>query len=78
MSAEAARAVQRCGSCQAPIVWVITARGRPLPLDADPHPKGNVWLDKGHVTIGGNPPPGTTLWKSHFATCPEAGQWRRK
>ena len=42
----------RCASCQAPIVWTITAKGNRAPLDRD--------------------------GVSHFATCPNAADHRRK
>lgn len=78
-----------CRSCRRPVVWttnVIT--GRRMPVDAEPLVGGNV------VLITGNQDPearvlkrdeqsvrearGEELYVSHFSTCPQAKEWRRK
>lgn len=56
----------QCRSCQAEIVWIKTSSGKPMPCD----PKLiTVVTDEG-VTVKGR--------LSHFATCPNAGQHRKK
>jgi len=75
----------KCSSCSAPIVWANTATGKKMPLDAQPHPLGNLVMDEaGNV----GPPdawPGnlgtpdlTKRYRSHFATCPQADRHRKK
>lgn len=79
----------RCTSCGAPIRWVVTKRGRRMPLDPDQNSeRGNVKP----CTVGGE-----TVWAvlagnelasaranheelyvSHFATCPNAAAHRTK
>lgn len=79
-----------CKSCGAPVLWIVTRLGRRMPVDAEPHSKGNILvLDPpngrspiGHV-LGGD-----ALWealhgapervhRSHFSTCPDADKHRK-
>lgn len=74
----------KCRSCGAPILWVVTTLGKRMPLDAEPHPDGNVSL----VPAGAMVLPaelveqgkkiGSKRYRSHFATCPNAAQHRRR
>lgn len=83
----------RCKSCQAPIRWGRTEKGKGVPLDPEPVSDGNLLLDPdaGMVLVGGNPVaelpvrhlrrgedpgPDATRYRSHFATCPDADDWR--
>lgn len=72
-----------CRSCGAAITWTVTSRGKRMPVDAEPHPDGNIRIR--HPLTGGPPqadvvPKGSeaSLHRSHFATCPNAGQHRRR
>jgi hypothetical protein len=76
--------VTRCQSCAARIVWAVTERGKRMPVDADPHPAGNVRLiptaDGGataHVLQKHEAAGGAPLHRSHFTSCPNASDWRR-
>ena len=81
-----------CRSCQAPVVWAITAKtGSKIPLDPHTSPSGTIAvIGTSHVT--GQPlahvftqadlalarAHGTpALFTSHFATCPQADAWRK-
>jgi hypothetical protein len=67
-----------CRSCQAPIRWAPSARtGKPMPLDAAPHPAGTFVITATGVAAysPGSPEP---RYRSHFANCPHAGQHRKK
>lgn len=79
-----------CRSCGARIRWVVTTAGKRIPLDEDPVDGGNVLL---HEAIDGREPIATVVGKSvgpslfgddgpryvsHFATCPDADQHRRR
>ena len=79
--------MSRCKSCDARIRWATTARGESIPLDAEPNPAGNVWLD---VELGEHnerietariadllTPPDATRFMPHHATCPQGKSWRR-
>lgn len=73
-----------CRACGAAIVWARTINDRPIPLDAEPNPAGNVILDgtTAHV-LGGD---GQTIpfelahladadrHMPHHATCTEWGK----
>lgn len=70
-----------CHSCGAPIVWVHTEAGKRMPIDPEPVDGGNLILDRRdgpRVTVAteGNLPP--CGYVSHFATCPQAGKWRKR
>jgi len=66
-----------CKGCNATIEWHKTAAGKPIPLDPDPHPQGNLTFDSRLrvvvAEIGSKP----KMYRSHFATCPKAGEFRR-
>jgi hypothetical protein len=70
-----------CGSCGAAIVWAKTSNDKPMPLDAEPSSDGNIQYAYGRAIYLGteereasNEP----LYVSHFATCPQASQHRRR
>ena len=81
--------VSRCKSpgCNAPILWTVTAKtGKPMPVDETPKPDGEFFLEERgrdlvahhvnskhglHVTIK------TDRFTSHFATCPNAAEFRK-
>jgi len=58
--------VGKCRSCAAAIVWMPTAKGKTMPVDAETVNRGDEMYDasKGHV--------------SHFATCPNAKEHRKQ
>lgn len=73
-------------------MWATSINGKRVPLDAEPDAeKGNLFLaaNKGvgvAIALGGLTPEarvsarrvGVNLYVSHFATCPQAGEWRKK
>lgn len=73
-------AIEHCRSCNAPIVWAKTEKGKPMPVDAEPVADGNIELQAGiaKVVKAGEVLPGTLLYKSHFATCVHAASHRKK
>lgn len=80
-----------CSSCGQLIVWAASATsGKPIPISAKAHPRGNVELEPNpdprepptaHM-LGksdrrvGHPPP-SIRYVSHFADCPNAEQHRK-
>lgn len=69
-----------CASCQAPIFWVRTPKGKSMPLDFTPDPDGNVVIrDRlAHVLKAGELlVQGERRFTSHFATCANAAQHRK-
>lgn len=79
-----------CDSCGADILFANSATtGKPMPIDALPVTDGNIRLEQRARPM----PPlayvcGATLdmladddgtrYKAHFATCPNADEWRRR
>ena len=75
-----------CKSCGAAIVWTVTHKGRPMPVDAEPVENGNVRLrrdgDDLVAEYPGKEHPSLfeddgLRYVSHFSTCPESKQWRK-
>lgn len=75
-----------CSSCGARITWAKTIKGRPIPLDAEPSPRGNVIIDavNGTALVYRDPSAiaprnaNEPRFLSHFATCPNADTHREK
>lgn len=67
-----------CRSCNATIRWERTAAGKPIPLDPEPRPDGNLCIrDDGRVVSDHGFPASAPRYVTHFATCPNANQHRR-
>jgi len=77
---------ERCKSCNAPVIWCATERLKPMPVNFEPEPGGNLAIDQrsdgrmpfARVVDKKHAWGRTDLHKSHFATCPDAGSWRKK
>jgi hypothetical protein len=76
----------KCRSCKAPIAWVLMmGSGKSNPLDPEPSPKGNVVVSKDGQACAVSASEadrlrteeGASLYLSHFATCPQAKQFKR-
>lgn len=59
------RRITRCRSCRARIVWFETPNGKKMPVDAD-----TVEADDDELDLSRH--------QSHFATCPNANQHRKR
>lgn len=77
--------VEDCRSCHNPVIWTKTERGKAMPVDAEPSKDGTVslrWAHDATTVLSTVPKPHLAfgrrdLHKSHFATCKDAGAWRR-
>jgi hypothetical protein len=76
--------VSLCRTCGASIQWVETERGKRMPIDSRPSEQGTIVLRhrfaEPPLAIAGVPPeafPGEPRYTSHFATCPQAADWRK-
>lgn len=69
-----------CRSCGARILWVRTATGKAMPLDALPRADGNVVVEGGQAVLlpRGEHRGGVKHYVSHFATCPQAAIHRKR
>lgn len=65
----------KCNSCGAVIAWARTVTGKASPMEL--HADG-AWI----IDDDGVMRPATFIaakrYRSHFASCPQAPQWRRK
>lgn len=61
----------KCRSCGAPIVWTKTTNGKRMPLDAKPELRMVLDVTTGVANV-------VDAYTSHFATCPDAADHRRK
>lgn len=79
----------RCTSCSAPVEWALTHNFKRMPIDAAPAPDPTnliAWRDTDgeiHVRdrdgIGATDAPSDARYAtSHFATCPNADQFRKR
>jgi hypothetical protein len=73
-----------CGTCGRPIIRAVHERTLgPSVIDAEPTPDGNIALGPGapptyRVLKVADRFGRTDLRVTHFATCPQAGTWRRR
>lgn len=68
----------RCKSCGAEIEWIRTTSGKNMPLDILPIAGGNVEIllnGRGQVV---EPDDNTIRSVSHFVTCPDRDEHRRR
>lgn len=77
-----------CRSCHQRITWLKTPGGKAIPVDEDPTDDGNIVIDVERCQLvarvykdaeaardaGAEEP----RYVSHFVTCPQAGEWRRR
>lgn len=73
----------KCRSCGAAVVWLKTAAGKIMPVDAEPVEDGNMIVFEASrevrsVTEEDKPKFVGRLHKSHFATCVNAAKHRKK
>lgn len=73
-----------CRSCGAPVKWVLTRKGKRMPVDAEPVEGGNIMLER-ETDSSGTPlaayvpsDPGVLRYVSHFATCEFADRHRKR
>ena len=81
--------MSECASCKAPITWTQTRTGKRMPVDAEPSDDGTIRLVLAAprtvpvaevltgVRLSAARDEGAQLFKSHFATCPNASEHRR-
>lgn len=65
-----------CRACGASMIWVRSPKGRAMPVNAEPDPKGELMIIEHTASYAGDAHEGDR-YTSHFATCPEAASFRR-
>ena len=72
-----------CRKCHAGIIWATTTKGASIPIDEEPVQDGNLVLvpQQGRTVLARTPDElldrGRHRYVSHFATCPNAAEFRR-
>lgn len=72
-----------CSACGAPIRWERTEKGKAMPLNQEPDPKGNVILKpyadgmRAHILHKDEADLPGTRFMPHHATCEKVGEFRR-
>lgn len=74
----------KCRSCQAPIFWAKSKKGKLMPMDSEPVETGHFLITDRHgdhplatfVKDTSAAQPETKFYVSHYATCRDAGDWR--
>lgn len=81
--------IGRCRGCGRPVMWVVTEKGRRMPLDPRPSEQGNVVIDpeEDNVARVFRDFDAAEYWRvqhdargpytCHFDTCPKADEFRR-
>lgn len=68
-----------CTGCGQPINWIKTDKGKWMPIDTEiTTSNGNDILYVDELTGFKKLPAGRKGYKSHFSTCPDAKNFRRK
>lgn len=72
----------KCKTCGAPILWTKTKAGKPMPVDAESVPDGNVYVVRVGVALHSFSKADVGLQQatrhtSHFATCADAAERRK-
>jgi hypothetical protein len=75
---------QPCDYCRAPIMWLTSINGKPMPVDAHPDPqRGNILRQGdsggmlGALAAAEARRRGVPLRTHHVLSCPRAGEWNR-
>lgn len=67
-----------CRSCGASIFWALTFKGKRMPIDSEMVPDGNIVVEDGVAYVQTADTAQLLAYKSHYATCPQADEWRKK
>ena len=76
----------QCSTCNASIIWVVTASGAKMPIDTLPREDGNIIFDgptPDHVRVLKKTEQGDLFYAdkqrflSHYATCPDRREHRK-
>ena len=73
-----------CTSCKKPVIWTVTDKSKRMPVDAQPTADGSVALTVDGANVRARVVEvkfrfgRKDLHTSHFATCPNAAQHRKR
>lgn len=71
----------QCRTCHTQVYWVETEAGKKMPVDAKSVADGDfIFINKkAHkLRLGEIPDEGVKRWTSHFVTCPQRDEHRRR
>jgi len=69
-----------CRSCEREIIWATTAAGKAMPLDASPTEAGTWVVVRGQARRATDEDARLhrPRYTPHWATCPDAADWRQR
>lgn len=67
-----------CKACGKPVEEHLTAAGRPMPIDPEPHPLGDYYFDHRIRLVWARPRTKEKMYRSHMDTCAKKGQALRR
>lgn len=72
--------MSKCRSCGAEVIWVRTVNNKNMPVDVNKVQHGNIILDDdaSGYTVATVVKAGEGDYVSHFSTCGEAADWRKR
>lgn len=71
--------MNNCKSCGRSIEWGVTNKGSKMPLDVGEYPDGNLVIVAGIIRMfDSTAHEGQPRRRSHYASCPQAPQWRQR
>lgn len=70
-----------CRSCGASVRWAVTSANKKMPVDVAPVVDGNLVIEREGPTpevryLAADEETEKDRYVSHFATCPQAKEWR--
>lgn len=76
----------KCRSCGKPIFWLETTKGRMMPIDAKAEQRVVAVQASDHLVLAGKQDLDVgdararviATYTAHFASCPNAGEWRNR
>jgi hypothetical protein len=67
-----------CDACGARWEWHVTAAGKNMPIDPEPHPDGRFMFGPGLRLVTGSPGTRPKMYRCHWDTCTKKGQAPRR
>lgn len=67
-----------CRSCEAPIFWARTAKGKAMPVNTKPDPNGKLVVRNEECRWAKPTDPAGLRYTSHYATCTYPDRHRKR
>lgn len=63
-----------CDACKAKVEWHVTAAGRSMPIDPEPHDEGRFYFGAGLKLTSGAPGTRRRMYRCHWDTCAKGAE----